>query len=402
MKEKNNQDNAVVVENLSKYFSRGHKGKRSLKEYFVNPFGKIAQEKFLAVDGVSFAIKQGEFFGIIGRNGSGKSTLLKMLAGIYKPDSGEIKINGRMVPFLELGVGFNPDLTARENIYLNGTILGMTIEEIKGKFDEIVSFAEIEKFVDTPVKNFSSGMYVRLAFAIAIQAKAEIYLIDEILAVGDFAFQQKCFALFRELKKSGKTFIFVSHDLGSIREFCDRVVYIKDGRVQKIAKAEEVINQYIINDRRESGTAIAENKLGRDTKQGGSLKISVIDEKGDLVIATVSRKDIIIKIEYELDKKVLDDELVFGIGIYKDGNFFVYGTNTLIEQKKIKYCEKGAVKFIVKNFPMQRGHYGISAAIHNKENFHYVWKDNGYEFDIIASNARHGLLDLDIEIESFK
>lgn len=235
---------AIEVSNLSKTFNIPKERTSQLKHYFINPFHRPEFVKFDALKNVSFEVRKGEFLGIIGRNGSGKSTLLKILAGVYQPSEGKVKVNGKITPFLELGVGFNPELSARENIFLNGTILGMTRKYLLKKFDEIVDFAEVEDFIDMPVKNYSSGMQVRLAFAIAIQSDADIYLVDEVLAVGDAGFQEKCFDVFRNFKKEGKTVVFVSHGMDSVKEFCDRVIWIDGGKVRIDNGTEEVVKEY--------------------------------------------------------------------------------------------------------------------------------------------------------------
>jgi lipopolysaccharide transport system ATP-binding protein len=395
-------DKAIIVKNLTKKFMIGEAPKRSLKEYFVNIFSGGAHKKeFKALDDISFEIEQGEFFGIIGRNGSGKSTLLKMISGIYKPTTGEVKVNGKIVPFLELGVGFNPELTARENVFLNGTILGMTREKIAEKFDEIIEFAEIGKFVDTQLKNFSSGMQVRLAFAVAIQAEAEIYIIDEILSVGDFAFQQKCFKLFKQLKKSGKTFILVSHDLGAVREFCDRVMYIKDGKIQEIGKTSRIVADYVVQDRR-GDLQIGKRKdvdFGRNTKEGGTIKVEVMDDEGEIIQTITNDPKIKIRVSYTLGENVLKDpNLIIGFGIFKNGDFFIFGTNSKIENKQINFQKEGYVDFVIERFPFLNGRYDISAAIHNTDNHHYVWQDQATGFDIIQNHPHDGMVNLDVEM----
>ncbi len=390
--------NALEIKNLTKTFEKGHKPKLTLKEHFISPFSKRKTEKFNAVDGLSFEVKEGEFFGIIGRNGSGKSTLLKLLAGILEPTNGYVTINGKIVPFLELGVGFNPELTARENVFLNGAILGMSRKELSKKFDEIIKFAEVEEFVDTQVKNFSSGMYVRLAFAIAIQTEADIYLIDEILSVGDYAFQQKCFNLFRKLRKEGKTFIFVSHDLGAVQEFCDRAIYIKSGKLMFEGETEEVIKSYIRFDRQEEGRSLIGKDLGRNKTDGGSIKISILDIDDNPIDVVTHDQTFKIKLDYEITNEALKDDLVVGFGIYKNGEQEIFGTNSLIENKSIKFQKKGSVEFLIKNFPLMLGHFGVQGAIHNKNEVHYVWVDNGAEFDVVRTATRGGLVDMDVEI----
>ncbi len=380
--------------NLVKEYYIGARPRLSLKEHFLSPLHSSERKKFRAVDDMTFEVEEGEFFGIIGRNGSGKSTLLKLLAGIIEPTSGSIIANGRMVPFLELGVGFNPDLTARENIYLNGTILGMSRKTISKKFDEIVSFAEVERFIDTQIKNYSSGMYVRLAFSVAMQAEADIYIIDEILSVGDFAFQQKCFRLFKALKKSGKTFVFVSHDLGAIREFCSRAMYIKFGKIIKIGETDDVIKEYVIHDRQDSGVDIPANIFGRNTNVGGNAEVDILDEEGKLMQATITGKPLRIRMRYSLHESTPKDDLVAGFGIYKDGDTFMFGTNTLIENTKIDFNNSGVINFGIEHLPFLQGHYGISVAIHDRENNHFVWKENAVEFDVVKSNSRDGLIDM--------
>lgn len=227
MKEK---EVAIKIRNLSKTFMIREDTKYSLKELVASFFNQGRTKQFKALDNLNLDIYKGEFFGIIGGNGSGKSTLLKLIARIYEGDKGsQIDYAGRLVPFLELGVGFNSELTGRENIYLNGTILGMTINYLNSKLNEIIEFAEIGEYIDMPVKNYSSGMMLKLAFSIAIQAKADIYLLDEILAVGDAKFQQKSGKVIQKLKEEGKTIVFVSHSMDAVAKLCDRVLLLRKG-----------------------------------------------------------------------------------------------------------------------------------------------------------------------------
>ncbi len=242
--ENEKQNNAIVVKNVSKRFVIPHEKVSTLKGAFVNLFHKKNYEIFDALKDISFEVKKGEFFGIIGRNGSGKSTLLKILAGIYTTDTGHVKINGRISPFLELGIGFNPELSGRDNIYLNGTVLGLTKKQIDEKFNEIVAFSELERFIDQKLKNYSSGMSVRLAFSVAVHANRDILLMDEVLAVGDINFQQKCLAKFEEYKAQGKTVILVSHDTNSIEKYCDKVILLKDGIIKNMGNPTQVVEEY--------------------------------------------------------------------------------------------------------------------------------------------------------------
>lgn len=237
-------DIAIRVKNLSKGFKIPIKGHaNTLQERFLNPFRKVEYRKFEALKDLSFDVKKGEFFSVIGPNGVGKSTLLKILAEIYVPGSGTIEINGKLVPFLELGVGFNPDLSARENVYLNGTILGLTNKEVDQKIDDIFDFAELKDFQDLSIKNFSSGMQIRLAFSIAIRVPSDILLLDEVLAVGDGEFQKKCFKYFKDIQGK-KTIVYVSHALGSVKEFSDRVLWLKEDRSYEIGEPRKLIGEY--------------------------------------------------------------------------------------------------------------------------------------------------------------
>jgi ABC-2 type transport system ATP-binding protein len=235
---------AIEVANVSKAFVLPHQRQSSIKERFLHPLRKLEYERNEALHDVSFSVEHGECFGIVGNNGSGKSTLLKILAGIYRADGGTVRVHGALSPFIELGVGFNPDLNARDNIRINGTLLGLSPKEVAERFDEIVAFAELERFVDQKLKNYSSGMHVRLAFSIAIQVPFDILLLDEVLAVGDQSFQEKCFLTFEEMRREGKTVVFVSHDLASVLRFCDRATLIEHGRVVALGPAREVIDQY--------------------------------------------------------------------------------------------------------------------------------------------------------------
>jgi ABC-type polysaccharide/polyol phosphate transport system ATPase subunit len=236
---------AVVVDDVSKAFSIPHQQRTTVKEYFLHPLRRTTHERQAALSNVSFEVPSGEFFGIIGPNGSGKSTLLKILGGIYREDTGSVTIDGRLSPFIELGVGFNHELSARDNVRINATLLGLTLKEVRNRFDDIVAFAELERFVDQKLKNFSSGMQLRLAYSIAIQVDFDILLLDEVLAVGDQSFQEKCFATFERMRREGKTIVFVSHDLASVSRFCDRVLLLRSGRMEAIGDPASVIDKYL-------------------------------------------------------------------------------------------------------------------------------------------------------------
>lgn len=225
-------------------FKIPHVKNYNLKSYIIHFRKMRLYEEFYALKNINLEIKPGEFLGIIGRNGMGKSTLLKIIAGILHPTSGDVSVNGKISPFLELGVGFNPELTARENIFLYSSILGLSRREVIDKFSHIVAFSELERFIDSPLKNFSSGMQVRLAFSVAIESDAPILLVDEVLAVGDAPFQQKCFPVFDKFKEEGRTIVFVSHDMDSVANYCDRVLYLKSGSEMVVGAPDAMIAMY--------------------------------------------------------------------------------------------------------------------------------------------------------------
>ena len=260
-------EDLVVVQNVSKSFNHPHEQVHTLKEHAVRPFKRRGSDRFEALKDVSFSVKRGEFFGIVGRNGSGKSTLLKCMAGIYGTDRGQIEIGGRVSTFIELGVGFNPDLAARDNVVLNGIMLGLTPREAKDRFDSVIEFAELEDFIDLKLKNYSSGMQVRLAFSVMVHVDADILLIDEVLAVGDAAFQQKCFDVFFHLKDEGKTILFVTHDMPAVQRFCDRAMLLERGVVRLIDSPERVANHYV------------EVNFGRDRLGAGATEASGDEER---------------------------------------------------------------------------------------------------------------------------
>jgi ABC-type polysaccharide/polyol phosphate transport system ATPase subunit len=237
---------AIGARNVRKSFHIPTDQFLTLKERALHPIQSFrgAADDLRAVDNMSFDIFEGEFFGIVGRNGSGKSTLLKCIAGIYDVDSGNIQVRGRLSPFIELGVGFNPDLTARDNVIINAIMLGLSRKEARARFDEIIEFAELEDFIDLRLKNYSSGMHVRLAFSVAIQVEAEILLIDEVLAVGDASFQQKCFDQFTRLKREGRTIVFVTHDMSSVERYCDRAMVIEKGQIRDAGDPHVMTRRY--------------------------------------------------------------------------------------------------------------------------------------------------------------
>lgn len=270
----NNTPVALKVEHLYKSFILPHERHTGIKQYLINIFKqKKGYEHQEVLKDISFNVEQGDFFGIVGRNGSGKSTLLKLLAGIYTEGSGNIEVNGTLVPFIELGVGFNPELTGRENIFLNGALLGFSRKEMQQKYDSIVEFSELERFMDQKLKNYSSGMQVRLAFSIAIRAKGDILLLDEVLAVGDAAFQQKCFDYFEQLKKDKKTVILVTHDMSAVKRFCNKAILIENGEIKRSGTPEDVADQYLLDN------VDTSNSSSKTTQRNKKLEATVKDLK---------------------------------------------------------------------------------------------------------------------------
>jgi ABC-type polysaccharide/polyol phosphate transport system ATPase subunit len=248
---------AVIVEGVGKSFRMPAERAHTLKERALHPMRKRGGEVLTALRDVSFAVQPGEFFGIVGRNGSGKSTLLKCLAGIYRVDQGRIAVRGRLSTFIELGVGFNPDLAAADNIVINGIMLGLSPREARRRVDDVIAFAELEEFPDLKLKNYSSGMQVRLAFSVMIQVDADVLLIDEVLAVGDAAFQQKCFDVFNRIRDEGRTVLFVTHDMGAVKRYCHRAMLLERGEMRLIGEPDRVGDHYV------------ELNFGRDHFAGG-------------------------------------------------------------------------------------------------------------------------------------
>jgi ABC-2 type transport system ATP-binding protein len=307
---------AIEVRDVTKHFRLYHDRNQSLKATLMR--GRRANyEDFLAVDGVSVDIRGGETFGFIGRNGSGKSTLLKVLARIYRPDSGTVLVNGKLSALLELGAGFHPELSGRENVYLNGSILGLGKREIDRRFDEIVDFAELHQFIDMPVKNYSSGMYVRLGFSVAINVDPAVLVVDEVLAVGDELFQRKCTAKFAEMRQAGLTIVLVSHSLAAMRSMCDRIMWLDKGKARALGPSGEVIDEYLAAMLPEEAV-----ELGGGVRWGtGEARITdvlLLNAKGDPTHVVRHGDPLDIQIRWEADERV--PEPVFSIVIYtKEG-----------------------------------------------------------------------------------
>lgn len=353
-----NDDVAVKVDHVYKNFRLPHEKVSSIKNIFAHVLGYIRKRRKYetqhALSDISFEVKKGEFFGVVGRNGSGKSTLLKIIAGIYQPTKGNVAVHGKLVPFIELGVGFNPELTGRENIYLNGALLGFDSNEIDEMYDSIVDFAELEQFMDQKLKNYSSGMQVRLAFSMAVRAQADILLIDEVLAVGDADFQRKCFDYFKKLKKANITVVFVSHNMDAVLEYCDRAMLIENSKVLEIGKTSIISEKYL-------QLFAQDNPAPQNTEK-------VTDRWGDgtVIITNVQvRVDNNITITESIEAKENTEGPIAGFRIRDSAGEYVTGTNTKIEQKAIGNMLKGDKAIIEWRFPniLSDGEYVVDPSV---------------------------------------
>lgn len=379
---------AIVVDDVHKSFRLPHEKVDTLKGAFVSMLRTKDKkaETITSLKGISVKIKKGEFFGVVGRNGSGKSTLLKILAGIYQPTKGGVSTKGKLVPFIELGVGFNPELTGKENVYLNGAMLGFSVREVRAMYEDIVSFAELEKFMDQKLKNYSSGMQVRLAFSMATRANADILLVDEVLAVGDGDFQRKCYEYFRELKKNKKTVVFVSHDMSSVREYCDRAILIENGKIVKEGSSEEVAREYtklfLPKEAENKDTkSISKNKWGAGGIDIESIKLSKkrYTAEDNFIEATVTIRAL----------SDFPDGIVVGITIKDEAGRPICGTNSQILQIKnieIKKNKQTSIYWKIPNI-FNEGRITIEPAVANGSNGELCqWWDNAVTFRVLNEN----------------
>lgn len=375
----------VKVEHVSKDFVLPHEKITTIKGVFTSAFRRrrTTKEKQHALRDVSFAIKKGEFFGIVGRNGSGKSTMLKMLAGIYQPTKGKITVEGRLVPFIELGVGFNPELTGRENVYLNGAMMGFSKKETDAMYAEIVAFAELEEFMDQKLKNYSSGMQVRLAFSVAIKAQADILVVDEVLAVGDADFQRKCFDYFRSLKRNKKTVIFVTHDMSAVREYCDRAILIDQSRLTVEGGPNAVATSY---SRLFMDEADAEEKTdsGKAKRWGdGAIKHTEVNVPHSLA----SDDPLHIHIEAMAYQDVANP--LFGFMIRNAAGQPLMGTNSKIKRQAVGDITKGSsveVRWTIPNV-FSDGTYFVDLAIIHEDGIQIIdWWEEAATFAVLKED----------------
>jgi ABC-type polysaccharide/polyol phosphate transport system ATPase subunit len=424
-------DYAVCIKNVTKRYRIHYEKNPSLKETIIH-LRRTKFIEFLALNDVSFDVRRGETLGIIGPNGSGKSTMLKLISRILKPTKGEVIVNGTISALLELGAGFHPDLTGRENIFINAAILGMKRKDVEKKFSEIVAFSELEKFIDMPVKNYSSGMYMRLGFSVAINVNPDILLVDEVLAVGDQAFQAKCYKVIYDFIKQGKTIIIVSHDLGTIQDLCNRVIFLKNGRIEQMGGPVAVVNsyrKYVENieieraheqqkeERKKIFQTIIENNQkvisGEDidrlaaTNLGNNVinrfgsgdaeitDIRLLDSKGQQIDYCKYGDEV--SIEFDAVFKAEVEDPIFGIRIVDFKGNTVYGTNNRLNNIVTGVLKDGdRVKVVFKNtIVLMGGMYYVSPAVGYKDFRTYCdWVNNMLTLNVIKHEKAEGIADL--------
>lgn len=377
---------ALEVEHLTKTFKL-HKDKtNSLKGLIAKRGRRNVYEEFTALDDITFDVKEGEMFGVIGHNGSGKSTLLKCMAGILQPNKGSVRVEKRMSALLELGAGFHPELSGRDNVFLNASILGMGRKDIAARFDEIVAFAGLEEFIDSPVKTYSSGMYVRLAFAVAVNVDPKLLIVDEILAVGDVTFQQKCLEKFVDFRNEGRTIVLVTHDMLSVRNMCDRAIWLTHGKMTGEGDPADLVNKYI-------ETMLGDRADGAESTRRGSGEIQVTDVEllvGDGTIPTRRFRtgdDVTIRMHYRATTRV--PKPVFGLVIERTGSVPVTGPHMRDAGMVPDHMEgTGVVEVVLHNVPLLPGTYDLHTNItdfnrqHVYDNLHLAVR-----FDVMTGDT---------------
>lgn len=393
--------NVISLSGICKKFKKVtlRKNYGTIKSYFLGGLtgGRTSledkEQTFEALRDITLAIPKGSTWGLIGKNGSGKSTLLKLIAGIYSPDSGSVEVNGKVSALIELGAGFHPDFSGRENIFINASILGFSRREIENRFDEIVAFAELEGFIDNPVRTYSSGMFMRLGFSIAVHVDPDILLVDEVLAVGDEAFSNKCYDKMESFRNAGKTIVLVSHSLGDIEKWCDGVAWLEDGIVQENGKPVRVIDAYLANVAETENVAMLEDKSmvaggngNAESNRWGDLtvgisKVVLRDDTGEERYVFQTGQSVLVEINYKAKERV--EEPVFGIGIFKHDGTHCYGSNTDIEDIEIESIEgDGSISICFNGLNLVDGSYRISVAVHAKDGHSYDYHDQMYEFSV--------------------
>jgi lipopolysaccharide transport system ATP-binding protein len=393
---------AVQVDGVSKRFRRQTiQPSTTLKSAIVDFLrGRKVSEPpstFQALKDVTFAVPSGHTLGIIGRNGSGKSTLLKLLAGIYRPDQGKIAVHGKVGALLELGAGFHPEFSGRENIFINGIVLGLSKREVREQLDDIIRFAELEAFIDEPVKTYSLGMYMRLGFSVAVHADPDILIIDEILAVGDEGFFQKCYDKLSGFRSRGKTIILVSHDLTTVSRWCDTVVWLEDGRIQEQGMPQRVIDlyrQHVAGQEAELAVAehhrveaeIQQTETTETSNRWGSGEIEIVSVKmlhtsGQERYAYQSGEAARVVICYKVHREV--SEAVFGMAVLRGDGLWCYGTNTAIDGIRVPPLgDHGSVEILLERLEFLSGTYYLDVAVQTLDGHPYDYHHSLYSFSV--------------------
>lgn len=397
-----NEENAIEVRNLTKtfkvYFDKGTELKEKMLFWKRNRY-----ENRKVLDDVSFSVKRGEAIGLVGRNGCGKSTTLKLLTKIIYPNSGEIEMKGRVSSLIELGAGFHPDMSGRENIYTNAAIFGLTKKEIDERLQAIIDFSELKEYIDNPVRTYSSGMYMRLAFSVAINVDADVLLIDEILAVGDANFQAKCFNKLREIKAEGTTIVIVSHSLGQIEQICDRSIWIRDGHIEMEGNPKDVHLEYLdyMNHEKmddadkvhvETELQKRKNAIKRfGDKRAQFTDIKILDRNGKEVKSLQTGDKMDLDLSYEVHEKVTD--CVFGFGIFRSDGLWCYGTNTRIDRVSNFDIERNG-KYVVTLDPLMLipGEYWIDVTIEYGEGQPVDYYKKALKFEVVSNIGDTGVL----------
>ncbi|MBV9848468.1 MAG: ABC transporter ATP-binding protein [Armatimonadetes bacterium] len=397
--------NVIEVENVSKMFRLGT-NTGDLRDRFGSLFSRNkSQEKsqeekereFWALNDISFSVAEGESFGIIGHNGSGKSTLLKLITGIYKPTRGRLRTQGRISALIEVGAGFHQDLTGRENVYLNGSVLGMKKREIDRRFDEIVAFAELEKFIDTPVKRYSSGMYMRLGFAVAAHIDPDIVLVDEVLAVGDESFQAKCMNRMRELRREGRTIVFISHSMDAVAALCQRVMLLARGEMLTIGEPADVISSYRVSlaadRRRREHTAAGTEEAGPRSAELEILEIRLLDADGRTCDTFNIGDQLRLECTFYAHRRI--EKPAFGVAIYRSDDFYASGVNTKFDGHRLAAVEgRGKFTLTYSSLPLLQGGYRFLVSAFREDNTHNALAYSQIPFDIVGKTLSHGLIDV--------
>jgi lipopolysaccharide transport system ATP-binding protein len=407
----------VRLDNVSKMFVLHHERSRSFKDLALslpNRTVDLGPEEFWALRDVNFAMEPGQTVGIIGSNGAGKSTLLKIVSRILAPTSGQVEVNGRVSALLELGAGFHPDLTGRENVYLNGSIMGLSRSDIRRKFDQIVAFSELERFIDVPVKHYSSGMHVRLGFSVAVHTEPEVVLIDEVLAVGDQYFQRKCIERIIEMQREGVTICYVSHGLGSVRRLCSRAVWINDGTVAAEGNVDDTISAYLRHlaeqeearlGTRTSGDEGTGEPGGEDDGESGRrwgtrhveiTDVAFLDSAGREQTIFLVGAPWAVRMKYRTRCRI--ERPVFGLAVYRNDGVHICGPNTYFAGIDIPYVDgEGEVFYRVDKLPLMEGSYLLVVAAHNEpDTVMYDHHDRMYGFKVrqVGRGEQYGMTSL--------